>query len=519
MPGPVRGRALSRLALPALAVAAGLLVGSPAHALGPRGGVRVLVVLGGPGRDAEVSRTVETFVRGGFVRPGRAIAVPHATQAQVGEAFARARSLAERFAPEEVFLVVVALGESPVPTEPGEALALTDGPLPLATLATLSRDLPAALHLLVSEVCEQRDGPTELALGRLAGGPTWLRARSPCGGRPTSSSLPETPGSPPPSLATDWLTGLEAAADRNDDHRVTLGESYAYVAAQAAERGPVSTTGPFLDPASEIVLTHDAPPATEIALRRGRGITYRFFEHGRIPPFAEVRSLADREVRVRVPPTRLVVHALDERGRAGAIELRMTSGSLHFLSAADVRAEAPSVLGREGGALTRANHEVSVSYGAGVGGYASVAHGGTLRYAYASDRYALQLAGTAALAGNTTTANENLFTVFGARLRAERRWLSGAPLLAVGVGVVGEFAVQTLRRTDSARVLAAGYPTEQRFRAAGAGPEVYASLRTTIGGTSFFGLEVGGAFPLVPVGESFRMFPRAEGSVFAGLVY
>ncbi|HQY61019.1 MAG TPA: hypothetical protein PK141_06475, partial [Polyangiaceae bacterium] len=164
----MRGRALSRLALPALAVAAGLLVGSPAHALGPRGGVRVLVVLGGPGRDAEVSRTVETFVRGGFVRPGRAIAVPHATQAQVGEAFARARSLAERFAPEEVFLVVVALGESPVPSEPGEALALTDGPLPLATLATLSRDLPAALHLLVSEVCEQRDGPTELALGRLA---------------------------------------------------------------------------------------------------------------------------------------------------------------------------------------------------------------------------------------------------------------------------------------------------------------------------------------------------------------
>jgi hypothetical protein len=502
------GRVSRRWALAGLLATGALVGGSPAHALGPRGAVRVLLVLGGPGRDAEVARTVDTFVQGGFVRPERAIAVPHASQAAVGEGFKRARALAERFAPEEVFVVVVALGESPVRAadrgDGGDALALADGPLPLGTVTTLGRDIPAALHLVVSDVCERRDRPTELALGRPAGGPTWLRARSTCGA---------------PSLATDWLTGLEAAADRNGDHRVTLGESYAYVAAQAAERGAVRSTGPFVDPASEVVLTHDAPPATEIALRRGRGITFRFFEHGHVEPFAEVRSLADRDVRVRVPATRLVVHALDERGRAGALELRMTSGSQRFLSAEEVRAEDPAVLAREGGALTRANHEVSVSYGAGAGGYASVAHGGTLRYAYASGPYALQLVGTAALAGNTNAANENLFTVFGPRLRAERRWLSGVPLLAVGVGVASEFAVQTLRRNDSARLLAAGYPTEERFRAAGAGPEVYASLRTTIGGTSFFGLELGGVFPVVRVGESLRMFPRAEGSLFAGLVY
>ncbi len=500
-------RVSRRGALAGLALATAALVGgTPARALGPRGAVRVLVVLGGQGRDAEVARTVDTFVEAGFVRHERAIAVPHASQATAGEGLTRARALAERFAPEDVFLVVVALGERP-PEErddAGDALALADGPLPLSTVTTLAREIPAALHLVMSDVCERRERPTELALGRPAGGPTWLRARGTCSAR---------------TLATDWLTGLEAAADRNGDHRVTLGESYAYVAAQAAERGAVSTTGPFVDPASEVVLTHDAAPATEIALRRGRGVTFRFFEHGRVEPFAEVRSLADRDVRVRVPPTRLVVHALDERGRAGALELRMTAGSQRFLSAAEVRAEDPAVLAREGGALTRANHEVSVSYGAGAGGYASVAHGGTLRYAYASGAHALQLVGTAALAGNTSDANENLFTIFGARFRAERRWLSGVPLLTVGVGAVGEFAAQTLRRNDAARLLAAGYPTEARFRAAAAGPELYASLRTTIGGTSFFGVELGGVFPVVRVGDSLQMMPRAEGSLFAGLVY
>lgn len=490
-----------RLAGVALAATA-LLGAPPAEALGPRGSVRVLVVVGGEGRDAEVSRTIDTFVEGGFVRRERAIALPRATQAAVGEGFVRARSLAERFAPEEVFLVVVALGEAP--DSEGESIGLADGPLALSTVNALSREIPAALHLLVSDLCERRPRPTELAFGRLTAGPIWLRARGSCGG---------------PSLATDWLTGLQAAADRNNDRRITVGESYAYMAAQAAERGAVNTTGPFDDPASEVILTHDALPATEIALRRGRGITFRFFEHGTVEPFAEVRSLDDRDVRVRVPPTRLVVHALDERGRGGALELRMAEGGQRFLSAGEVRAEDPAVLAHEGGALRRANHEVAVSYGIGAGGYASGQHGGSLRYAYASGPYALQLVGTAALAGNSSATNENLFTVFGGRLRAERRLLSGAPLLALGAGVVAEFTAQTLRRQDAARLLPTGYPTEERYRALAIGPEVYASLRTTVGGTSFFGVEVGGVFPIVQVGDTLRTFPRVEGSLFAGLVY
>lgn len=482
-------------------VAAALGVSGPARASAKRGTARVLLVLGGPGRNEDVARAAAVFAERGFVPRERIVAVPDATQPSVSAGFSAARQLASRFAPEEVLLVVVAVGEGD-----RETIALRDGPLHLGTVTTLGGDIPAALHVVVTEVCERgAQTSPELWLGRPERGPTWLRVSGPCGGR---------------SLTADWLTGLEGAADTNADRRITLGESYAFVASQAAERGGVRTGGPFVDEASAAVLTHDAEPSTELSLRRGRGITYRVFEYGALTPLVEVRSLDSRDVRVQVPPGRLVVHVFGG-GRSGALELRMERGELRYLGPEESRPEAAETLAREGGALSRASHEFSASYGGALGGYASFAHGGAVRYAYASasGAYAAQLVGTAVLAGESSAVNENILTTFGARLRLERRFFTGTPLLAIGVGAIGEVVAQSLRRLDANQVLLTGYPTEERRRAAGGGPELYTSLRTTVGGTSFFGAELSGSLPVLRMGETLRVFPRLEGSLFAGLVY
>ncbi len=471
-----------------------------------RGTVRMLLVVGGKGRDADVRRTVETFVDHGFVRPARVVAVPDASRARVRKAFADLLRVSERYEVEDVMLTVVVAGKGS-----GDALTLDDGPLPLTEVLTLARDFPAQLRVVMSDLCDPAlptSSVPEISLGRPPGFPSWLRAHGAC----TS-----------PSATDDLLIGLDAAADSDQNHRITVGEAFAYVAKQANERGGVLTTGAFLDPAGEVVLTHDEQPTAEVVLLRGSGTTYRFFRYGEVASFAEVHSLPDRDVRVRVPSGRVVVHAIrgpqGEQDASGAVELRLSAGEIRFFGPNEPHGTPREQLAQEGGALTHAMHEVSVAYGGGLGGYTGVSHGGMLRYAYAHDTYAFMFVGTAALTGETTQANENLLTVFGGRARVERRFFSGAPKLSLGAGVMGELVAQTLRRRDSGDILLTGYATEERRRAGGVGGEVYASLRTTIGGTSFFGAEISAVFPALPFGDTLKVFPRVEGSAYAGLSF
>ncbi len=167
----------------------------------------------------------------------------------------------------------------------------------------------------------------------------------------------------------------------------------------------------------------------------------------------------------------------------------------------------------------RRPHEISVSYGASLGGYAAKAHGGMLRYSHALGDYAVGLVATASLGGEDLQATENLVTIFGLRARAERRFFSGTPLLAIGIGPVAEVIAQTLRRLDAASLAQPTYTAERDFRAVGGGGEAYASLRGSLGGTAFFGGELGFSLLFANTGSRLTPFPRGELSLFAGLVF
>ncbi len=473
-----------------------------------RGSERVLLIVDGGGRAREAARVREAFVDHGFVRSDHVVLVPDATAETLARAVTLAGDLSSRYEARKVLLLSVVLGKKG-----------TDRATPTDDLGPIYASLdavPAIARVAFSDACGT--GRRTLSIRRTKG-VLHVDARGECAA---------------PSMVDTWLTGLGGAADANDDHRLTVAEAFEHVREEACARGEApNVSGMPREPAFDIILTHDASFAdsAELVLPKSPGEgacrprppnahppLYRFFVYGEAAPFAEARLSDDREVRVRVPAGRIVVHVLrDEEARG--LDLRLSAAEVRHLSLTEGRHFSAETLARDRGQLTDPLREMSVRYGGALGGYADVAHGGSLSYSYAHPTYAYSLVATAILAGTSTAENENLYTVFGARARVERRFFSGVPMVAIGAGLVGELALQSLRRKDPSPLAQTGYPIEERYRAGAVGPELFANLRTTVGGTSFFGVELAAVFPFAPVASSLQAFPRLEGCLYAGLAF
>ncbi len=478
-----------RSPLPALAVVAAAFASAPslAHAeadLAARGRERVLLVLSSPDRDTEARVVREAFVDHGWLREDRVV-LAHLDDHEA--AIEKARKAVEGRAPREVTVLTVVLAHDDVAYAPPDP-----------------QKIPAIARVAFVDRCGE--GAPTVVVGADEPDVT-VAASGPCG-RASATAL--------------FLQGMGGAADVDDDRLVTVAEAVEYLGSELAARGtpPRATSTAAGSPLLGVVLGHDAsyPDSAEISLPRQAGPAWRytFFRFGERAPFATAFSRPGREVRVRVPAGRIIVH-VREGGRSRGVDLRVSGAELHHLATTEGRTMQPEELEAYAGSLGKPYHEVAVAYSGALGGYASFAHGASLRYAYAHADWAAGFLGTAHLAGNSSAENENLFTVFGARGRVERRVALGAPTIGFGGGLAVELALQTVRRRDGASLAQTGYPLEERYRAATAGPELFVHGRTTIGGTSFLGAELAAVFPFAPRGESLQAFPRLEGSIYAGL--
>jgi len=450
----------------------------------------LLVVDGGdtPGMAEQVGLA---FADHGFVSSSRVLTAHDARDGTLNAAAAYVRALSASVAARDLLLLVVVLEGQGKGTSAGDKIAKK------------LEDIPAIARVVVSRSC---DAPPAL---RVARGDGHLRVAlgGPCG---------ET------DLMPTFLLGQGGAADIDDDHMVTVAEAVQHVADEAKAAGrPLALSVDRTAPELGIVLGHDAsfPDGAELVLPRAKHPPlYRMYEHGESAPFALAYGRTDRDVRVRVPSGRLVVHVLSPNADRG-LDLRVGKAEVSHLGPTEGRAMDRALLDADKGVLSKAIHELSVAYGGALGGYASFAHGAALRYAYAHPTYAFSLVGSAALGGTSNAQNENLYTVFGARVRAERRFFSGTPLVGLGAGFVGELALQSLHRNDASLLAGTGYAVIERYRAGAFGPEVFANVRTTVGGTSFFGAEVAGLFPFAPSGSTLQAYPRLEASLYAGLCF
>ncbi len=457
-----------------------------------RGRERILLVVDGGGAPGLASRVIAAFTDHGFVQPTRVVMAFDSSNESLDSAATTVDSLAEKIAPKDLLVLAVVL-EGPGRTNAADRVATRLGKTPAIARVLVSRSCAGAPSVGVAKA----DGVLRVSLGGACASET------------------------DPMRA--FLLGQGGAADVDDDHFVTAAEAVQFVADEAQANGsPFATTIDASPAELGIVLGHDAsfPDSAELVLPRSGSPTarYRMYVQGENEPFAVVHARVDRDVRVRVPATRLVVHVLSAQGSRG-LDLRIGPAEVNHIGPTEGRAMDRDLLDRDRGTLTKAINELSVAYGGGLGGYATFAHGAALRYSYAHPTYALSIAGTVALGGTSNSENENLYTLFGARVRAERRFFTGVPLVAVGAGFVGELALQSLHRTDSTALAGTGYAVIERYRAGAFGPELFANLRTTVGGTSFFGAELAAVFPFAPTGPSLQAYPRLEGSLYAGLCF
>lgn len=485
----------------ALAAVTALAVGVPSPVLADepappapagRGRERVLLVVDDGDGYELAERTRDAFVERGFVRADRVVVVHERSAHALATAIGTIDAHAAGIAPRDLTLFAVVLSGTGAGAETADEVAQRLAKVPAIARVVLSRACDAAPQARVS----RGEGHLRVALGGTCGEADPMRT---------------------------LLLGQGGAADVDDDHLVTVAEAVQFVADEAqAARLPLAIAVDRTPPELGIVLGHDAsfPEGAELVLPRSpRPAFYRIYVHGEAHPVAVAHARTDRDVRVRVPVGRLVVHALAARGARG-IDLRIGKAEVNHLGETEGRAMERADLDADGGVLTKPVHELSVAYGGGLGGYASFSHGAALRYSYAMPTHAFSVVGSAALGGTENPVNENLFTTFGLRVRAERRFFSGTPLVAFGAGLVGELPLQSLHRNDASLVAGTGYAVIERYRAGAFGPEVYANLRTTVGGTSFFGAEVAAVFPFAPSStDNLQSYPRLEGSLYAGLCF
>jgi hypothetical protein len=432
-------------------------------------------------RDA--TRVRDLFVQLGDVRRENAILLEEPSAAALTAAFDRAAALARTRRPQDVVLVFYFSGHGDRRRLHlgGEAVALVDIDAKLASI-------PAGLRIVVADACRTSDvrgkGVTTedafaVTLDDAASASGVVRIHASADGEVAQES-DELGGA---VFTHYWLTGLAGAADIDADARVTLAESYAFAYSQTLYRS-ARASGVLQRPSAELELKEAAPvvmtrtaAASTIVVPRAADVHYLVYALGSRTVVGELWSSADRPIHVGVMPGSYVVQRRGG-GRSAAARIDVARGERRELTASDFKAVPEETLARKGGELLLDPHEIGLSYELLSSRLASVGHRLSLSYAYSwGSGWALAVGGLGGFGAREATGQRDDVTWLGLDGAVERRVPIGAGTLRVGAGPRGVGILQTLRRTDAARLARAGYRSDRDFQSVAVGFHGLVALR------------------------------------------
>ncbi|MFO0680198.1 MAG: hypothetical protein U0169_26990 [Polyangiaceae bacterium] len=283
-----------------------------------------------------------------------------------------------------------------------------------------------------------------------------------------------------------WLNGLRGAADANGDSRVTLDESFAFAHAQTMIRSSESS-GVLQKPEAvmnlrelaPVVLTETARKLSGLGLPPGKDVHYLVYTRGTKSVFAELWGSSGRATELRVPKGRYVVFR--RSGSTGALaEVALADGESRELAYGDFRPASLDVLAQKGwDTPDDPRNEVTLGYVVTSNVNFGVLHGPSLAYARAVLPRVAIVGGVDGFFGaRAFDANEQSMAGAMGRVAVEPRLELGRFVtLRGGLGGRAGVLVQTLTRTDAARVASDGYVTSRTEAAFAGGPEAYVGLR------------------------------------------
>ncbi len=423
--------------------------------------------------DRDAARVAEVMTRLGGVASGDAIVRAGADVAALEQALDHARDLAARHRAEDVVVFFYFSGHG----DEG-ALHLDGARLPLARIDALVEAVPARLRVVVIDACRTAGRDKGLVRGdsfevdvRRASGPAGtVRVWSSVAGEAAQES--DALGG---AVFTHyWLSGLAGAADENRDREVTFGEAYDHAATRTLGRSAAAQRPSFetdLRGERSLVVTRLDTARATLRLPEGDGVRYLVY---RLPAGTLLVESDGAPRPLAVPPGRLLVQRR-AAGRHGAVTVAVAAGEMRAVGADEFEDQTLEELLRKGGAVETDPHRVWAGPALAFGARGEVGPGlaaGWRRHDGALF-YGLRLG--AASTERTTEDARLEERSLGLGAEAGRLWRTGDWELAAGGGLGARGLEQTRIRDDAERLRAAGFATEETFRALGGGP--FAALR------------------------------------------
>lgn len=446
-------------------------------------------------RDA--TRVRDVFVDLGGVRPEHATVLLEPNRAALFATIDKLAALANGRRREDVSVLFYFSGHGD-----REALHLGLERLSLRDLDGKLAAIPAALRLVVTDACRTSDlrgkgvastDPFAITLDAESGASGVIRLHA-----STDGEIAQESDELQAAVFTHyWLSGLSGAADANGDARVTFSESYAFAYNQTLFRS-ARTSGVVQRPAVEATVREGAPivltrttSTTRLKLPRGADHHYIVYGVGSRTVAGELWSSSERSVVLAVAPGKYIVHRR-AGGHSAATQIDVGKNEERELRASDFRAVPEETLARKGSELVLFPSELSLGYAARTGRLYDVGHELSFRYEHASNAFAIGLGAMGGGGSLDRTTREATVSWLGAEAIAEVRSRLGDVTLRAGAGPRVVALVQSLRRTDAARLALAGYDSEQRFRGATLGGHVLLGARLALGSRTWVDLDARG---------------------------
>jgi hypothetical protein len=434
--------------------------------------------------DAEHVRDV--FTRLGHVAPEHALLLSRPSADEMLHAIDRAAHLAAGHRRDDVSVLFYFSGHGDQ-----DAIHLGQERLPIGVIEARLATIDAGLRLLVIDACRTNDGrakgfretaPFAVVVPEADSAKGTVRLLASADGEAAQES-DELNGA---VFTHFWVNGLEGAADANSDGQITFGESYAYAYQQTLWRSLVSS-GVAQRPAAQVAMEESAP----LVLTRTTGASalrfpiaadthYVVFGIGSQTVVGDLWGSADHATVLAVPPGGYIVHRRGY-GSSSAAEVTLAQGETRDVAGADFRPFSEEALVQKGGTVVVYPHELTLGYGLyGTSGMVSLGQRLDLDVARTWGDWAL-VGGAHGGTGSFDTSYWNTSTKeLGLELRIERRFPFGPLMLRAGGGVVGDYVVQSLVRTDAAALAGSPYATTDTRRVLLAGGRADLGLRVPL---------------------------------------
>ena len=420
--------------------------------------------------DASGVRDVFTAL-GGVARES-AIFVADATRASMLGALDRAEALARQHAPAEVTLLVYFSGHGD-----RDALHLRGERLLSADLSARVAAIPAAFRLTIIDACRTADASRAKGMQvgpgfavSLAGNPSttgaaWIFASA------DGEAAQESDEIGGAIFTHFWLAGLRGAADANGDRRVTFDEAFSYSYNQTLLRSARSG-GVLQRPEAKLALSESSPfvltdlpsERAELELPREADGLYLVYAVGAQSVVAELYSLADRAVRIALPPGRYIIQKrVGTRG--SAVDVALIAGKTRALVPGEFRAIEAVRLAQKGALVVRP-WSVEVVDTLLAGSEVDLADDVAVRLSR-HETWGASFGPFVGIAKRRTDSNDVTERTLGAELSGDRFFVV-SPVMAfrLGIDFRAAWIAQTVRRNDAAHAILAGFPGESRFDAA-----------------------------------------------------